>query len=437
MKLQLAFSVLALSVSAFGSVKIQEELFIPGQNPEVVRDLVQAGSVEIDHVSSHGFELYGSKGLAQYLDSKNIVYLDMKSINKSAFADYPSFSDITKRLQTAAARYPKIMKLTSIGKSVQGKDLWVMKISDNVATDEVEPEFKYISSMHGDEITGRELTIRLIDEIGEKYDKDAEITELVNNTELYIMPSMNPDGSELRQRANAKGVDLNRNFPDITRDRTSSPTGREIENQAVMKFQGERQFALSANFHGGAVVANYPWDSKYDLHPLDGFIKELSTGYAERNPAMRNSREFEGGITNGAKWYVVKGGMQDWSYQWHNDLQITVELSDMKWPDYSEIPNFYKDNRDSMVYYMKEVHRGAGFKIARPGVAGTVVIKQVSPVAKDLGSFAFRGSEFYKVLPEGEYTFTVAEKSGKAKKALTVKVEKDLIQPNGNFVAIP
>jgi hypothetical protein len=437
MKLPLAFSVLALSVSAFGSVKIQEELFIPGQKPEVVKELIQTGSVEIDHVSKEGFELYGSQGLSQYLDSKNIVHIDMKEMNKAVFADYPSFIEITKKLQAAAAKYPKFMKLISIGKSVKGKDLWVMKISDNVETDETEPEFKYISSMHGDEITGRELTVSLIEEIGAKYGRDSEITDLVNNTEIYIMPSMNPDGSELRQRANAKGVDLNRNFPDIISDSQSSSAGREIENQHVMKFQGERQFSLSANFHGGSVVANYPWDSKYDLHPLDGFVKELSLGYAERNAPMRDSREFDGGVTNGAKWYVVRGGMQDWSYQWHNDLQITVELSYTKWPNYSEIPSFYRDNRDSMVYYMKEVHRGAGFKIGRAGVNGTVKIKQNSPVAKDMGNFAFKGSEFYKVMPEGDYTFTISEKNAKAVKSIDVKVEKDLISSNGNYVAIP
>src|SRR5690606_18189478 len=138
------------------------------------------------------------------------------------------------------------------------------------------------------------------------------------------------------------------------------------------KFQAERKFSLSANFHGGTIVANYPWDSKYDLHPLDGFVKELSSGYSELNPDMHRSHEFPGGITNGAAWYVVKGGMQDWSYLWFNDLQITVELSHLKWPPFSKIPEFYSDNRDSMIYFMKQIHRGAGFKFTRKNVSGKV-----------------------------------------------------------------
>jgi hypothetical protein len=434
MKIHIALAFFAFSTSVFSSVKIHEELYIPGQNPEVVKELVETGSVIIDHVTSEGFELYGSKGLSQYLDSKNVVYMNMKAINQKSLSGYPTSAQIAQKLKAAAAKYPHIMKLTSIGKSVKGNDLWVMKISDNVETDEVEPEFKYISSMHGDEITGRELSVSLIEEIGQKYGNDSEITELVNNTEIYIMPSMNPDGSDMKQRGNANRVDLNRNFPDMIRDTQSSPTGREIENQHVMNFQASRNFALSANFHGGTIVANYPWDSKYDLHPLNDFVIELSRGYAELNPEMIGSREFPGGITNGAAWYVVRGGMQDWSYVWHNDLQITLELSHLKWPSYSDIPGFYKDNRDSMMNYMKEVHRGAGFKIKRNNVEGTVKVQQLNP-AKDMGTYAFKGSEFYKVMPEGDYSFLITEKNKRAK-TFQVKVERNLITKNGNYIEL-
>jgi hypothetical protein len=434
MKPIIAFSLLGLSTSLFASVKIHEELYVPGNRPEIVKELINAGTVEVDHVTRQGFELYGPTGMAKYLDSKNVVYLDMKEMKKASLADYPTAQQVADKLRALQQKYSKIMTLVSIGKSVKGKDLLVMKISDNPGTDEVEPEFKYISSMHGDEITGRELTTQLIEEIGQKYGSDREITDLVNNTELYIMPSMNPDGSDLKQRANANFVDLNRNFPDMTRDTQSSPTGREVETQLVMKYQGTRQFSLSANFHGGTIVANYPWDSKYDLFPLDSFVKELSRGYADLNPEMRASTEFSGGVTNGAAWYVVKGGMQDWSYVWHNDLQITVELSHDKWPNYSEIADFYKDNRDSLVWYMKQVHRGAGFKFTRSNVEGTVEITQVSG-SKNLGSFAFKGSEFYKVLPDGDYTFNVKEKNKNAQ-SINVRVERNMIRSNGNYIVL-
>jgi hypothetical protein len=434
MKTTLVLALLALSLPSFGTVKIEEELFVIGQKPEILKELINSGSAIVDHVSHEGFELYGSIGLKDYLDSKSIPYMDMKEVNKVAFNDYPTHAEIGQKLMNAQAKNPGIIKVTSIGKSVKGKDLWMVKISDNVNSDEMEPEFKYISSMHGDEITGRELTVSLIEEIAAKYGKDSEITELVNNTELYIMPSMNPDGSLLRQRANANGVDLNRNFPDIISDSQSSMSGRAIENQAVMKFQAARQIALSANFHGGSQVVNYPWDSKYDRFPFDALVQELSTVYAELNPDLRNSSEFHGGITNGADWYVVRGGMQDWSYLWFNDLQVTIELSSTKWPSYSDIPTFYRNNRDSMIHFMKQVHRGAGFKISRAGVEGTVSIRAAAG-RKDLGSYSFNSSQFYKVLPEGEYAFSVKEKSG-ATQSFNISVHKDSIKPNGNYVQL-
>ncbi|MFL5783293.1 MAG: DUF2817 domain-containing protein [Bacteriovoracaceae bacterium] len=435
MKYFLLAGLFSLSFNAFASIKIAEEIYVPAQSPEVVRELLKTGSVIVDHVSSEGFELYGETGLKNYLDQKGVLYIDAKDLKMKIFADYPTHEDMTKKLQAIAAKLPGKMKLFSIGKSVKGKDLWVMKISDNVDTDETEPEFKYISSMHGDEIVGRELMVNMIDEIANKYGKDKSITELVDNTEIFIMPSMNPDGSLLRQRANANGVDLNRNFPDWSSNAANSASGAEIENRAVMAWHADRQFALSANFHGGSIVVNYPWDSTYDRHPMDAFLQELSSVYAQLNPEMRNSTEFHGGITDGADWYVVKGGMQDWSIFYHNDMQVTIELSNTKWPSYTDIPNYWKSNHDSMFAFMKEVHRGAGVKLARAGATGTVAIKQTSPVAKDLGSYSFKNAEFYKVLPEGEYDFIVTEKNG-SPKTISVRVEQDTVRSNGNYSAL-
>lgn len=435
MKKLLLTALFAFPLISQASIKIEEEIYLPDQSPEVIKDLAMTGSVIIDHVSSQGFELYGEKGLKNFLDQKGILYFDMKELNNKVFAEYPTHADITRKLQAAVAKLPGKMKLFSVGKSGRGKELWVVKISDNVEIDETEPEFKYISSMHGDEIVGRELTTTLIEEIADKYGKDKTITDLVDNSEIFIMPSMNPDGSELKQRANASGVDLNRNFPDWNSGAANTQTAAAIENKAIMSWHESRQFALSANFHGGSIVVNYPWDATYDRHPMDAFIQELSSIYADLNPEMRNSSEFHGGITNGADWYVVKGGMQDWSIFYHNDLQVTIELSHTKYPSYSDIPGFWKSNRDSMYAFMKQVHRGAGFKLDRSAVSGTVAIKQTSPVAKDLGSFAFKNSEFYKVLPEGEYEYTVTEKNGSPKK-ITVRVEENTIRSNGNYVSL-
>ena len=95
------------------------------------------------------------------------------------------------------------------------------------------------------------------------------IVNLINTTEIYIIPSMNPDGAFKKNRGNGSWVDLNRDFPDFTtRDNENSPHGREMETRSVMEWQKNRNFSLSANFHGGAEVVNYPWDTIADQHPF-------------------------------------------------------------------------------------------------------------------------------------------------------------------------
>jgi hypothetical protein len=419
---------------AFANVIIEEELYVVTSDAAISKKLQHSTELIIDHVGQHGFEVFGPKGTRKYLESQGLSVLDVKSIKQNAedFLNYPSYTQWVTRVRAAVEKAPSIAKMFSIGKSHQGRDLWVVKISDNVNVDEVEPEFKYISSMHGDEITGRELMVFLIEDLISAYKSDASTQEMINNTEIFIMPSMNPDGSEKRVRYNAKNIDLNRNFPAFTRNDRNTMDNREPETIAVMTFQQKRNFSLSANFHGGAVVMNYPWDSTYDRHPFDGLAQELALDYANLNPEMRNSTEFSRGITNGADWYVLHGGMQDWSYFWHNDLQMTVELSQQKWPNYGLIPNYYKDNKDSLLSFMAKIHQGAGIKLEN-AISGTVAITDSN--GKNLGTYAFERGEFYKILSPGLYTFNVA--AGSIRQTVEVIVDADRIaQENGNFVTV-
>jgi hypothetical protein len=425
--------------------KIEEEVYVPSITKAKFNMILSHPEFSVDHMNSSGFELYGPKGMKTWLTDIGIRYSEAHIESHSshghkshkAFADYPTFPQIENNLKKIVASNPSIAKLFSIGKSVEGRDLYVVKISDNVEVDELEPEFKYISSMHGDEITGRELTQFLIKDLVEGYNKDSKITKLINNTEIYIMVSMNPDGSKRKRRANANGYDLNRNFPDWTKSEPNSIQNRQPETLAVMRFQASRQFSLSANFHGGAVVANYPWDATYDRHPFDGLVRNLSLKYAGLNPDMRRSREFSGGVTNGADWYVLHGGMQDWSYFWHNDLQITIELSDKKWPRYRNIPGFYKDNKDSMIAYAESIHQGAGIKLVNSKKNGKVVITKNNSDGSTIaqGSYGFNSGEFYKVLPIGNYTFKVQVEGSLKTVDLSVEVN-EAVNQNGNYYKV-
>lgn len=312
----------------------------------------------LDHITSKQFELYGPMGMKDFLLKNKIAFENIKPLSKSIYQDYPTSLEVENILKNLAFKYPKILKLYSIGKSVKGKDLWVMKISRNVEVDDNRPEFKYIANMHGDEIAGRELMLRLIKYLAENDGVDPRITNLISKYQMHIMPSMNPDGADLHRRGNANNADLNRDFPDFsTSDNKNIPDNRQIETRAVMKWQKEHNFILSANFHGGAEVANYPWDTIPGRFPEEELVKDMCLEYAHNASYIGASTVFQNGITNGYAWYEVNGGMQDWSIYYHHDFHITIELTNTKWPSFGSLNYYFEQNKEALISYIENIEK--------------------------------------------------------------------------------
>uniref|UniRef100_A0A8D1UDR0 Carboxypeptidase M n=1 Tax=Sus scrofa TaxID=9823 RepID=A0A8D1UDR0_PIG len=283
-------------------------------------------------------------------------------------------------LKKVAQDYSSITHLHSIGKSVEGRNLWVLIVGHSPKEHRIGiPEFKYVANMHGDESVGRELLLHFIEYLVTSNGRDPEVTNLINNTRIHIMPSMNPDGFEAvlnpdcfynKGRENSNSYDLNRNFPDAFEFNNVS---RQPETVAVMKWLNTETFVLSANLHGGALVASYPFDNgvpatgtlySRSLTPDDDVFQYLAHTYASKNPDMKKRKpcktkiDSPSGIVNGYFWYPLKGGMQDYNYIWAQCFEITLELSCCKYPREEKLPGFWNDNKDSLLEYMKQVHIG-------------------------------------------------------------------------------
>lgn len=340
---------------------LSQEVLVVDPNHQFLKQLSQNPELVVDHVTPLGYEVYGPSGLVPFLKSSGVPFVRSTKSLAEAASDYPSPEASLNTVKNLALKYPNLIHLTEIGKSLESRPLVFALVTGpaNAGKQVAErPEFKYIANMHGDEIVGRELMVRLIEDLASQYGKDGRVTNLLNSVRIYILPSMNPDGAAHQVRYNAKGTDLNRSFPDFTtNDTQNTPEGRDPEIQAVMKFQASHHFKLSANFHGGAEVVNYPWDTQADLFPLDNLVKKLSLDYSKKVPYIYHSSQFSEGITNGYAWYEVNGGMQDWSYHWHQDLQLTIELSNTKWPKYSTVDATYNSNRDALLTLIEDVNQ--------------------------------------------------------------------------------
>lgn len=193
-------------------------------------------------------------------------------------AHYTSNVELPDYLLKLQKDYPHLIDVRSIGTSLDGQDLIVARIYKDVARPRsiLVPMFKYVANMHGDETVGRQMLIYLAEYLVKNFGVVPEVTKLVNSTDIYLMPSMNPDGfgksregsCESMQnyygRYNGKGTDLNRDFPDRFDQRIIEKlynAKRQPETLAMMDWVKSNPFVLSANLHGGAVVASYPYDN--------------------------------------------------------------------------------------------------------------------------------------------------------------------------------
>lgn len=254
--------------------------------------------------------------------------------------NYLKYNDMTGWLHDLPSKYPHLASVYSIGKSVHERELWVVKISvDKEERKLGKPMFKYVGNMHGNEALSRQLLLYFTEHLLTNYGKDTYITNLINSTEIHILPSMNPDGFETARegdcfgsgvesgRENANNKDLNRDFPDQYDGQSAPGTvtsvllqGRQPETAAVMTWIVSNPFVLSANLHGGSVVASYPYDDSSthqetgmrSLAPDDNVFRHLALTYASNHATMKGGHvclddNFKDGITNGADWFDVPG----------------------------------------------------------------------------------------------------------------------------------
>ncbi|XP_048852507.1 probable carboxypeptidase X1 [Brienomyrus brachyistius] len=385
-------------------------------------------------------------------ESGSVDHLDFRHHN---------YKEMRKFMKAVTEECPDITRMYSIGKSYTGLKLYVMEISDNPGKHELgEPEFRYVAGMHGNEALGRELLLNLMQHLCREYKNGRErVVRLVKETRIHLLPSMNPDGyeeayskgSELSGwalgRYSYEGIDMNHNFADLNnimwdaqekeKDKskasnhyipipeyyTSEDAFVAPETRAVISWMQDIPFVLSANLHGGEMVVTYPFDCTRHWIPQentptadDGFFCWLASVYASTNRAMANPErrichyeDFQqhNNIINGADWHTLPGSMNDFSYLHTNCFEVTVELSCDKFPHASELPREWENNKESLLLYMEQVHRGikgvVRDKNTGAGIADAII--KVENLDHDIRS-ALDG-DYWRLLNPGQYKVTV------------------------------
>jgi hypothetical protein len=328
--------------------------------------------------------------------------------NMTIWNFYPTYPQYVTFMTGFASSYPSICHLDTIGTTIQGRLLLSLKISDSVNYERGVPQVFLTSSIHGDETTGYIMMMHLIDTLLNSYGSSTRLTNLIHNTQIFINPLANPDGTYHGGdgtvggsiRYNANNVDMNRNYPDPATG--PHPTGMwQPETMAFMNYADRLRLTLSMNFHGGAEVVNYPFDTWTTLAADDSWWQYVAHQYADTchklGPAGYFTNPYLNGITNGAVWYVVAGGRQDYHTYFKHDRECTLEISLVKTVDASTLLSYWKYNYRSFLNYIEQANYGINGKVY-DSVTNAPVGAKVFIAGHDADS-----SWIYSSLPSGWY----------------------------------
>ena len=279
---------------------------------------------------------------------------------------YPTYSAYENMMYQFATDHPDMCEIIELGTLPSNRKLLIAHINNGSGAGK--PKFLYTSTIHGDETTGWMMMLRWIDYLLENPTLP-ECANILNNIDLYVGPNTNPDGTyhggnntvNGATRYNANGVDMNRNYADPHGGAHPDGNPYQAETEWMMQLAEENNFVMGANYHGGAEVMNYPWDNTHTLHADDQWWQLVSLEYVALCRQVSSSYmtdTYSNGITNGAAWYMIGGGRQDYMNGYAECREETIECSSTKCPSASQMPNFWNINKNSIFAFANQVLYG-------------------------------------------------------------------------------
>ncbi|GGS25623.1 M14 family metallopeptidase [Streptomyces griseoviridis] len=275
----------------------------------------------------------------------------------SADSRYHNYAEMNAEIDARIAAYPGIMSKRVIGKSYQGRDIVAVKISDNVAADENEPEVLFTHHQHAREHLTVEMALYLIRELGAGYGSDSRVTSMVNGREIWIVPDLNPDGGEYdiatgsyrswrknrqpNSGSTAVGTDLNRNWAyrwgccGGSSGSASSETYRGSAGESAPEVKVVADFVRSRVVGGVQQIKagiDFHTYSELVLWPFGYTTADTTTGMTadDRNAfaAIGQKMAASNGYTaeQSSDLYITDGSIDDWLWGNQKIFGYTFEM---------------------------------------------------------------------------------------------------------------
>jgi len=311
--------------------------------------------------------------------------------------EYHTIGEVYAFLDSIVPLYPDIVIMdTSWSSHVRGYKIPVLKISDNPEIEEDEPAIGYDGLIHSREPVAMEICLKLIDYLLSNYGTDPQVTEWIDNIEIFIIPMLNPDGwnyvcsdwdnnfywyknlhdndSSGVFEPDCDGVNLNRNFdsnweygdPDPCSPRyRGADTFSEKETQLKRKYASEQKYVLSVNYHS----APFEYDHNESVGVILDYLGEANPEFvnllpiadtlAQRTPKLNSPESYK------TQNFPCDAGYSDcWMIEKNGTLEFTIETAPELYPSGPDAMQIAEDNAIAALYLLERVFG--------PGITGHV-----------------------------------------------------------------
>ncbi|MCT4643214.1 MAG: M14 family metallopeptidase [Bacteriovoracaceae bacterium] len=304
-----------------------------------------------------------------------IDIINTKGVLAGPDQEYKNPQEVEDTLEALAWKYPNLTTLQSIGKSLEGRDIWAIKLTSKKITEkQYKPTVLFNSMHHAREIMTPEVSLDIIEYLLINYGKDKQVTRWLDNIEVWVIPMFNVDGNNKmwnedkfwrKNTRNGYGVDLNRNYPagwgtcNGSSGNTGSQTYRgpapasEPETQAMMNFISNYRPVFDISYHAYSELVIYP----YGCGDKRTQTKEVVETIGKK---LGDILDYKAG-TAWELLYNADGGDIDWMYEAYQVIPYVIELND-RWagfhPKYKKWRNkTVKRNRPGWQFLLDRVHK--------------------------------------------------------------------------------
>jgi len=304
----------------------------------------------------------------------------------AGYTAYHTYDQMVADVDSVVAAHPAIVAKFSIGKSYEGRDLWAVKVSDNVNVDESEPEVLFDANIHAREHITAEMNLYILHLLADNYGRDAQVTQLVNSREIYLIMMLNPDGAMYdisggqfhKWRKNRQpnpgspyvGTDLNRNFGwswGCCSGSSGNPKSIEYrgpnawsspEDTAYRNFirgrvvGGVQQIKITVSWHSFGQVILWPYGyTKVDVPNTMSMDDHTTFVALAKGAAALNGYHPK----QASDLYITDGTAHDWSYHQQGIFHFTFEMGPgynigTFYPTGDQIPALTSVNRGAVLY---------------------------------------------------------------------------------------